>query len=478
MSDGRIRRLVSLVDRGNQDEYFYPQDATDTVFLPNFQPYHNFAQETVELPYTGAASWGQRITFTLPFPWTGDCLSWIALRITPESWLPGDVINGLLANVPYQWTYRDLSGAWTWADSLGTNAIELVEMEVNGIVVEQWSGDWMSVWQTMCLDPSRSAGWKDAVYGAGQLDDPLRTVFPTEDGSVYAYFPFWFARHRNAAFPLVSVHGEGNVRFHITLRKFADVIRKVGFRRLNDESVLGQNIDFIDNHVSIPLDYVCPVQSVVPSLKNAILVCGFVHIDGSLRSAYLHRPHEIFIEPVINIPFSEPLKYVIGPSDKDQIHVSLPLDAVNGPVRQIIWFLRRKANKYFNSWTNYGAYLEDEIIPIFKPQRPLLKKATLRVGTVVWAEQDEFWWRYRGALQNPGEIQLLNSYIYAYSFASDPTKFGPTGSVNASRADLRLDLVVDQPSGVTDREWEVQVFVLGHNWLRFQNGLAERMFTD
>lgn len=478
MSDGRMRRLVSLVDRGNQDEYFYPQAATDTVFLPNFQPYHNFAQETVELPYTGAAKWGQRITFTLPFPWTGDCLSWIALRITPESWLPGNIINGLLANVPYQWKYKDLSGAWTWADSLGTNAIELVEMEVNGIVVEQWSGDWMSVWQTMCLDPSRGAGWKDAVYGMGQLDDPLRTVFPTEDGSVYAYFPFWFARHRNAAFPLVSVHGEGNVRFHITLRKFADVIRRVGFRRLNDESVLGQNIDFIDNHVAVPLDYVCTVSPVVPNLKNAILVCGFVHIDGSLRAAYLHRPHEIFIEPVINIPFSEPLKYVIGPSDKDQIHVSLPLDAVNGPVRQIIWFLRRKANKYFNSWTNYGAYLEDEIIPIFKPQRPLLKKATLRVGTVVWAEQDEFWWRYRGALQNPGEIQLLDSYIYAYSFASDPTKFGPTGSINASRADLRLDLVVEQPCGVTDREWEVQVFILGHNWIRFQNGLAERMFTD
>lgn len=478
MSDGRMRRLVSLVDRGTQDDYFYPEDATETVFQPNFQPYHNFSQESVELPYTGFANWGQRITFTLPFPWTGDCLSWICLRITPETWLPGDVVNGLMASAPYQWSYKDLSGAWTWANSLGTNAIELVEMEVNGIVVEKWSGDWMDVWQKMCLDPSKSSGWRDSIFGQEDLADPIKTIFPTEDGVVYAYFPFWFARHRNAAFPLVSVHGEGNVRFHITLRKFEHVIRKVGLRRKCDESALGQSVDFVDNHNAIPLNYSTTIDTVVPKLKNAILVCGFVHIDGSLRSAYLHKPHEVFIEPVINIPFSEPLKYVIGACDKEQILVSLPLEAANGPVRQIVWFLRRKANWRFNSWTNYGAYLEDEVVPVFKPQRPLLKKACLRVGTVVWAEQDEFWWRYRGALQNPGEIQLLDSYIYAYSFASDPTKFGPTGSINASRAEMRLDLIVEQPVNVDDREWEVQVFVLSHNWIRFENGLAERLFTD
>ena len=478
MSDGRMRRLVSLVDRGNQDEFFYPQDATHSVFQPNFQPYHNFAQETLEMPYTGSANWGQRITFTLPFPWTGDCLSWVALRITPESWLPGNVVNGLMRAAPNQWTYKDISGAWTWASGLGSNAIQHVEMEVNGIVIEQWSGDWMDVWHKMCLDPSRGSGWRDSVFGSEDLTDPIKTVLPTEDGSVYAYFPFWFARRRNAAFPLVSVHGEGNVRFHITLRKFEDVIRKVGLKRNCDETMLNTQINFTDNDTNIPINYVAMMEGVPPKLKNAILVCGFVHIDGNLRSAYLHRPHEIFTEPVINIPFAEPLKYLIGPSDKEQIHVSLPLEAANGPIRQIVWFLRRKANWRFNSWTNYGAYLENEIIPVFKPQRPLLKKAVLRVGTVVWAEQDEFWWRYRGALQNPGEIQLLDSYIYAYSFASDPVKFGPTGSVNASRAEMRLDLFVSPPEGVDHREWEVQVFVMSHNWMRFQNGIAERLFTD
>jgi hypothetical protein len=72
----------------------------------------------------------------------------------------------------------------------------------------------------------------------------------------------------------------------------------------------------------------------------------------------------------------------------------------------------------------------------------------------------------------------MSSYVYAYSFAQDPTKFGPTGSMNASRAEMRLDLTIIPPTDVDNTEWEVQVFIVGHNWMRFQNGLAERLFTD
>ena len=508
---GEIKRLVSLVDRGDADEYFYPVAAPNTTFLPNFKPYHNFANETVELPYTGAANWGQRITFTLPFPWMGDCLSWISLRFTPNHWLPGDAIQGLLDVTPYRWTYQTGDKTWMWAANLGTSAIALVEMEVNGIVVEQWSGDWIDIWQRVYLDSSRSAGWVDSVVGTINRPNPSttptfanqmggttfsdyasseatsvqvpdvtneQTILPTEDGSVYAHFPFWFARRKNAAFPIASIQGEGNVRFHVTFRAFNDVIRKIGKPRVCDENMLGSTVTFNDNTTTIPFDNSVDLLRTPPPFKDAILMCGFTHLEGELRQAYIHRPHEILIEPVINISFSEPLKYVINTGMSDTITVSLPLEAANGPVREVIWFLRRKANYKFNSWTNYGAYLEDEVDPIYCPQRSLLVKAVLRVGAVVWADQDELWWRSRGALQHPGGIQLLNSYIYAYSFANDPSKFGPTGSMNASRAEMRLDLTIAPPIGIADNEWEVQVFVVSHNWMRFQNGMAERLFTD
>ena len=498
---GEIKRLVSLIDRGDADGFFYPQETDNTVFQPNFKAYHNFAQETIELPYTGAATWGQRITFTLPFPWLGDCLNWVAIRFNPSSWLPGDVIQGLQQPAPARWTYTDVSGAWTWCAALGSSAIQLVELEINGLVVEQWSGDWINVWSRLYLDGSRGTGWRDSVVGAldttttaapalasGQpvfIDshtEPVEfnstgTTLPTEDGEVYAYFPFWFARNRNAAFPLASVQGE-NVRFHITFRPFKEVVRRIGLPLGCDETMLGSQIAFTNNDSAIPDSYVAQIRLVQPNFNSAVLMCGFTHLEGELRKAYIHNVHEYLIEPVITLPFTEPLKYLTSAADADTITISLPLEASNGPVRSIVWFLRRKAVARYNSWTNYGAYLENEIDPVYKPQRSLMTRAVLRVGAVVWADQDENWWRARGAIAFPGGIQVYNSYIYAYNFAQEPAAFGPSGSINTSRAEMRLDLTVSQPTGVDDKEWEVQVFVLSHNWMRFQNGMAELVFSD
>lgn len=495
---GEMKRLVSLVDRGAADSIFYPQDAESTVFQPDFKAYHNFTQETIELPYTGAATWGQRITFTLPFPWLGDCLNWLAIRFQPTSWLPGDVQQGLQQSVPRRWSYNDVPNTWTWANALGSSAIALVEMEVNGLVIERWSGDWIEVWQRLYLDPSRSTSWKDSIVGtADTVDNPYgatffdapnelintatfntnKTVLPTEDGQVYSFFPFWFARRRNAAFPLASIEGN-SVRFHITFRQFSEVIRRVSVPRTCDETMLGTSIVLTSNDISIPEQYTANLSSTVPNFNDAVLVCGFTQLDGDLRKAYIQNPHECLIEPVLNIPFTEPLKYLSSTTDADTITVSLPLEAVNGPVREVVWFLRRKAAYKFNSWTNYGAYLENEIDPIYKPQRPLLTRAVLRVGAVVWADEEELWWRARGALNHTGGVQVYNSYVYAYNFADKPAQFGPSGSMNATRAEMRLDLTVSQPAGVDDKEWEVQVFVLTHNWMRFQNGMAEVLFRD
>lgn len=557
---GEMKKLVSVVDRGDADALFYPKEADETVFLQNFKPYHNFSQETVELPYTGAADWGKRITFTMPHPWLGDCLSWIGIRFAPDTWLPSEAVNGLLQGPPYKrWAYNDISGAWMWASNLGSSAIELVEMEINGVVVEQWSGDWIDVWQKLYLDSSKAAGYDDSIAGTVNRQvfskngvafdnpqgadstpintvniDPIeglkrigidpnyygecvkppvvppdeipfnrvftgsmkfifdqivsdrnfntfdntQTIMPSEDGNVYAMFPFWFARRRNAAFPMLSVYGEGNIRFHITFRKFNDVIRKTVKPRTCDENMLDTDLNLTDNDIVLPFKFKGKIQAVAPKLKDAALMCGLIHLDGNIRETFMKQAHEDLIEPVLNIPFSEPLKYLVNTGDADTITVSLPLDAANGPVKELIWFIRRKANYKYNSWNNYGAYLENEVDPVYKPQRPLLKKAILRIGSVAWADQDELWWRSRGALGHPGGIRILNSYIYAYSFASDPVKFGPSGSVNASRQPLRLDLTIVPPVGVDDKEWEVQVFVVSNNWLRYENGICERVYRD
>ena len=38
--------------------------------------------------------------------------------------------------------------------------------------------------------------------------------------------------------------------------------------------------------------------------------------------------------------------------------------------------------------------------------------------------------------------------------------------------------IATPPVNVDDKEWEVQVFVLSNNWMKFQNGIAEVVFKD
>lgn len=463
---GTMRKLVSLVDRGAFDNIVYPQNERSTVWQPNFKPYHNFTTDIVTWPFSGGAEWGKRITFTVPYPWETDMISWIALRFKPDHWLTTTDYRHLYT--VQDWSYRVPAQEWVWAENLGSVAIERAELEIDGVTVEQWSGDWINVWGKTAYDCNKGVGWDTDMMGP---------VGGSEDGYVYAYLPFWFAKWINVSFPLISTARP--VRIHITFRPFHQVVRMRGTDKSScDQTPLGST--FQVNDLSVPFNRVLPVTvpQKVPQMSEAELVCGTALLDGELRKAYRDIPHELFMSPVVEMDFSEPLKYTIGVPQGDRILIGLPLTAANGPIRQIIWFVRRKAARDLRAdWTNYSAILDGTEDPDFNPPAPLLSHAQLLVGTAVWADQSEAWWRSTGALPLAGGIRAYGNYVYAYNFTEKPKAFDPAGSVNASRVDLRLNLEIQQPAG-ENNEWEVKVFLVGTNWMRFENGLANQLFMD
>ena len=464
---GEIKKLVSLVDRGAFDNEVYPQSEKATLYQPRFETYHSATTDVHVWPYAGAAEWGKRLTFTVPHPWETDMISWVALRLKLAHWLPGGTYRHLY--ITKDWEYMTPAEEWVWAKSLGSTAIAKAELEIDGITVEQWSGDWIDVWSRTTLDLAKGAGWDDAILG------PLGGG---EDANIYCFLPFWFARHLNVSFPLISTTKP--VRIHITLRPFHEVVRMAAANKATcDDTPLDQTFRIRD--LSKPFNYVATVASgsVVPTMEVAEVLCGTCLIDGALRKAYQDLPHELMMNPVVEVPFGEPLKYTVGTPTGETIRVSLPLTEANGPIRQILWFLRRKAARTLRAdWTNYSATLEGEEDPVWNPQRPLLRRAQLMVGTAVWADEEESWWRQTGALPLAGGVRAYGNYIYAYNFTEAPNSFDPAGTANASRVDIRLNLEVEQPPSAADKEWEVVVFLVGTNWMRFQNGLAGRLFAD
>jgi hypothetical protein len=461
---GTMKKLVSLVDRGEFDMIAYPQDANSTLFQPTFKPYHNFTPEVRVWPFAGAAEWGKRITFTIPMPWETDLVSWIALRIKPQHWLPADIYNHLYSTK--DWAYVNSNTEWLWAKSLGSVAIAKAELEIDGITVEQWSGDWIQVWGRITQDLNHGIGWDT---------DMLGPTGGTDDGSFYCYLPFWFSRHRNTAFPLISTTRP--VRVHITFRPFKDVVRMRSANKVCDQTPLQSSFEIQDLSLPFLKKQVIQINQPQPTMEVAEMVCGTVLIDGELRKAYRDYYHEILMNPVVEMQFGEPLKYTVGAPNGSRILIGLPLTAFNGPLKQLIWVLRRKGVAARADWTNFSATLEDAADPVWNPTQPLLCKATLLVGTATWFDEEESVLRASGSLPLAGGIRVFGNYIYVYNFTEEPTRFDPCGSVNASRTDLRLNLEVEQPLG-DDKEWEVLVWAVETNWMRFQNGLANQVFMD
>ena len=169
-------------------------------------------------------------------------------------------------------------------------------------------------------------------------------------------------------------------------------------------------------------------------------------------------------------------------SGSDSITVQLPLEA-NQPIEEIVWFLRRKAAIVQNNdWVNYSAVLEKDYDPVFSPLEPLLISAKLQGNGMDIVSQDEAWFRSHISRAHKGGRASYDAFIYGYSFARSPAEHNPTGSINASRlSSLRLTLEVKPPlasATTADTEWEVRVFVFAFQWLRFENGICNKLFID
>lgn len=496
-----IKRLVSLVDRGPEDDLFFPASSNETIFRRSWPSYHNIVPEVAEVTYQGAAAWGQRITIPLTRKNSGDLLQWLCVRLQPRSWLGADLESKVLSG---SWDYLDASGAWMWAASLGSIAIQHVRFQVGDAVVEEWGGEWMDVWSRMMLDGGRAPVWDSDIYGQvppaviHQVGRPTwTTVLPTEDGYVYCWLPLTFLRRSATAFPLIAIGEQQELRVEITFRPFADVVRRRAVPRASASEVpLGQTLVMLDKTgvTPIPRSFVLP--SLAPSFGDVTVFAGVAQLEDPLRSAYMRIPIEMLYEPVQHQTYDVTDSITVG---ADDVTMQIPLLGFNGPIKELCWFLRRKAVWDYNEWTNYGSLLEDALVatlptganstPIVT-QVPLLKSARLLVDNAVWREDAEQWWRYDYALRHRGGVRLSNGMVYGLVFGDaagfTAATMQPMGTVNASRASLRLDLTVQPPSadGLPDScdlaatSWEVHVFAIGYNWMRFVNGLAGPLFKD
>jgi hypothetical protein len=243
-----------------------------------------------------------------------------------------------------------------------------------------------------------------------------------------------------------------------------------------------------------PTTVLVSTSSQPPAFRDLRLISATALTTGTLRNKFLRQPFEQMVKLVQNFSFEEPLKYLVSKANAntDTVDIQLPLE-LNHPVVELRWMFRRKAVLVNNEWSNFTPSIGLESSPdIVYP--PWLQTATIRINgsEVISAEGD--WFRHHIATKHSGGVSAYQSHMYGYSFAESPESHQPSGTANMSRAtSVTLTLRVNQPMAkdlTTLRNptcqfdptviggWEVFVYAIHYNWLRFENGICNRMFTD
>ena len=478
---GSATTLLDLVSRDIQDNILFPLNATVTRFTRD-EGLRTIPMSSVmrEFTFKGPSTLGQTFIFELGDINCGDLISGLFIQIQLGDWLSGITRNKLINGNIVPYIPLEL---WTYCNSVGTSILEEATLEVDDQVLERITGDSIHISSLLFPDLNCHVGLTDTL-GLKSIDDIKNAnglnPFFTEDGWITVPLMFSMLREKlTATFPLIACRA-GTMRIRVTLKKFSEIVRIVSGSRVScDDTPTGKTIDLIDNTKVFNKISQITSNTVDPKLKNIQLLTHGIFVDGPYREMLLREPFERPFREIQQFDFTEPLKYVVNKSGNDMITVQLPLEA-NGPVEEIVWFLRRKAAITLNNdWTNYSATLEKDYHPTFAPLEPLLLSAKIQANGQDIIHQDEAWFRSQIARSHRSGKVSYDAFVYGYSFAKHPGRHDPTGTINASRLNsLRLTLNVKPPGGSSDTEWEVHVFVYAFQWVRFGNGICNKVFID
>ena len=233
--------------------------------------------------------------------------------------------------------------------------------------------------------------------------------------------------------------------------------------------------------------------SKAPEFVQFRIVACCALTTGSIRDKFLRQPFEQMIKVVQSFHFEEPLKYLVSKSNSnsDSVDVQLPLE-LNHPVSELLWVFRRKAVRINNEWSNFSPSIGYQTTPqTMYP--PWLQHANIRINGSEVISADGNWFREHIAKVHKGGWITYQSHMYGYSFALYPDRHQPSGTANMSRTTnvtltlkvntpISVDLAALQPPCHFDLAdvggWEVFVYAIHYQWLRFENGLCNKLFID
>lgn len=472
--------LMQLVAYGAQDVYLTANPQI-TFFKVVYRRHTNFAMESIEQVFNGAADFGRKVTATISR--NGDMIHKTYLRVQ----LPTVTVKP--------------GATFRWLNWVGHILIDSVEIEIGGQRIDKHYGDWLHIWNELTQTAGHQLGYANMVGNVPQLINPITNAgsSPISVPGEILYIPleFWWNRNPGLALPLIAMQYH-EVKINLELARATDCYWS---------AVTGPNSTLTTD--------LSTAAVIVPSLDSASLFVDYIYLDTDERRRFAQSAHEYLIEQV----------QFTGDESTSQIYNKVKLN-FNHPTKALYWVIQPDDNvsesaPFGKQWFNYTDGLDLTYDPSFvynSSSTDISVSGTSSAGLPAIAAggangvyvptsfdgganpvsqallqlngHDRFSQRdgrYFSLVQPYQHHENVPSKgINLYSFAIRPEEHQPSGSCNFSRIDTATLNLTLSPSTVqktvsnvtSSRSAKIRVYALSYNVLRVMSGMAGLAYAN
>lgn len=425
--------LLQLVAYGAQDIYLTGNPQI-TFFKLIYRRHTNFSMEWCQQKQNnGAGKFGQKMEVVIER--VGDLLGATHIEVEVPALMqeqPGLDANG-----------NPATSTWVgFCNSFMHAAVDTVEFQIGGQVIDKQYGDWLEIWSELTINESLQYGYK-LMVGKYPSEFALRTnAVPLPCKKSYRFrlpLQFWFNRNPGCYLPLIALQYH-EVRMIIKFRTPAEIIRS-------------------DVRIREPLDYLGRVWNAT----DIQVWSNYIYLDTDERRKFAQVGHEMLID---QLQFNS----VVGiPDGANYYNADLEF---NHPMKEIVWVVpgveECEAGNSL-SGNNYFAYANQ--VDTF-----WTAKIILNGNDRFDAKHAEY---FRTAQPFEHHTRTPQKFIYCYSFALRPEELQPSGTCNASRLDnITLNLTFNEECGCVANNRQFRIYATNYNILRIMSGMGGLAFSN
>lgn len=508
-----VAGVIRLTAYGREDMYL-SYNAEVTFFKSVYKRHTFFATETIDQSFVSAPSFGSRYTCIISPH--GDVLLDVLLRVTLPAIPP--LPDGVQCR---------------WVDGVACALIKKVELEINSVVVDSITGEWIRLYLELNAHKKSSANVGGSHHRGlmkmigSPTDRPF--AYTQEEQTLYVPLPFWFCRSPGQCLPVGAINNR-EVRINVEFESLPNLLQygptaaiaiqeaSVHFQpgdllyqglgnavvsKGSDANAIGVFVGFDpDTRTLLYNPVLGSFSSVADKDTVAVFLSPHVHLIQDLKGAFCtpkDAPQDIgpdlawFLQERFSMGKTvvEAQYAFLGSMEKryfaerrhEYIVEQLQIYSVTGvgtkskiqltvrrPCKELVWVANlAKASRAMGLPFNYTDLPDGS-------GRPLLVKAELLLNAdSVFDDTTGHFFRELQLMlhHSPSAVARLPG-IQVYSFGLRPDDLQPSGTVNFSKID-RCFLNLQVSSFVNDTV-DMRIFARTYNVLVIHKGVATLLF--